>query len=320
MALFSVLLPIHRPPALLPYAIRSVQAQDRKDFELYVICDGAPKETGEWARSCARNDTRIKVRIYPKGKRHGEAYRHEVLRESSSTYVCQIADDDIWFPSHLTEMERLLQSADFGQVPQVYVDPSGCVGIRPSNLADETQRRRMCEEKFNTFGPTECGYRLAAYRKLAEGWSPAPDDIWTDLYMWRKFFATPGLRFATRYTVTSLHFPASLRHDMSLQQRAEEIEAWLNRIQVAEERDRILQEALGKLASDAFQQHFSASQMRQLTGVVRQQTQDVRQLTDVANYYRSSRIWKGVESIRRILRRIRGKEEPAFLKEPAATR
>jgi hypothetical protein len=60
------------------------------------------------------------------------------------------------------------------------------------------------------------------------------------------------LRFATRYTVTSLHFPAFVRHHMSLQQRAEENEAWLDRIQVAEERDRIRQEALGKLARDAF--------------------------------------------------------------------
>jgi glycosyltransferase involved in cell wall biosynthesis len=310
MALFCVLLPIHRPPAFLPYAIRSVQAQEQEDFELYVICDGAPQETGECALDFAREDARIKVRIHPKGERHGEAYRHQVLEKSASTYVCQIADDDIWFPDHLAEMERLLKNADFGHLPQVYVEISGSLRIRASNLADEKQRTRMRAEKFNTFGPTECGYRLSAYRNLTQGWSPAPDGIWTDLHMWRKFLAAPGLRFATRYTVTSLHFPASPRKETSAQQRAGEIELWLDRVQTAEERDRIVQEALGMLATDALQKRFLDTQVRQLTD-------KVRQLARIADYYRLSRVWNVVEVVRRAIRRLRGKQQPAFFDESA---
>ena len=43
---FTILLPVNRPPALLKYAVRSVQAQERQDFELFIICDGAPPENG----------------------------------------------------------------------------------------------------------------------------------------------------------------------------------------------------------------------------------------------------------------------------------
>ncbi len=40
--LFTVLLPVIRPPALLPYAIESVLAQSERDFVLCVIGDGPP--------------------------------------------------------------------------------------------------------------------------------------------------------------------------------------------------------------------------------------------------------------------------------------
>lgn len=354
MALFSILLPVHRSSDLLPFAIESVQAQDLKDFVLYVICDGAPQETAERAHEYARIDSRIKVLMYPKGERHGEAYRHEVLKKADSTYVCQIADDDIWFPNHLTEMESMLENVDFGHVLQVYIVPPASIGVRASNLADETQRRQMCETKFNTFGPTECGYRMSAYRSLTEGWSPAPHDVWTDLHMWRKFFAMPGLTFETRYTVTSLHFPSPPRKDMSLQQRASENEFWFNNVRIPKERERIVQLAFQALSDDALKKKPLVDQVkkldRQIADLARQVKERTRQshklgkqvqslveektrlvdrlchLTDklhhlkrVRNYYQGSRIWAIIEFIRKIRRRIYGVSEPAWLKGESKT-
>src|SRR5262249_13068748 len=102
--LFAILLPIIRPPALLPLAIDSVLAQTITDFELLVVCDGAPPETVTCAEGYARRDPRVKVFPHPKGARRGEAYRHSALATSTARYVAHIGDDDLWMPDHLTEM------------------------------------------------------------------------------------------------------------------------------------------------------------------------------------------------------------------------
>lgn len=225
MSGFTVLLPVHRPPVMLPWAIESVLAQTVTDLDLVVICDGAPPETAARAREYADRDSRIRVLDLPKGERHGEAHRHRVLEEvveAERPLVAQIADDDLWFPGHLAELERLLADADFGNLLQVRVLPGGGVALHHGDLADPGTRERMLTERFNFFGPSVAGYRLAAYRRLVHGWQPAPTDVWSDLHMWRAFLATPGLRLATRFAVEGVSLPAAERTDVDLGERAAE--------------------------------------------------------------------------------------------------
>src|SRR4051812_24050128 len=140
--LFSILLPIVRPPAMLPFAIESVLAQSVRDFELFVICDGAPPETVACARDYANRDPRVKVFPFPKGERNGEAHRHAVLGGASGRYVAQIADDDLWLPDHLAELEILLSTADFGNLLHVYFHPDGRAEILPGDIALPLTRQR----------------------------------------------------------------------------------------------------------------------------------------------------------------------------------
>src|SRR5262245_27482513 len=133
---FTVLLPVHRPPAMLPYAIESVLAQGRQDFELFVICDGAPPATVDCARAYAARDARVQVRAYPKGERIGEAHRHEVLAQARGAYVCQIADDDLWFPEHLREIELLMREFEFGNLPEVHARPDGGLNLIAGDLGN----------------------------------------------------------------------------------------------------------------------------------------------------------------------------------------
>ncbi len=223
---FTILLPVHRPPALLAYAIASVQAQVRQDFELFVICDGAPPETAELARGCAAADRRIRVFEHPKGERHGEAYRHQALQEARGKYVSQISDDDLWLPEHLTEIGKLLRSVDFGNISMVWLQPNGKGIVDRHDLSDPETRRRMMQQTWNFFGPTTVGYRLSAYRMLPVGWSPAPRGLPSDLFMWRKFLVRTELRVATRLAVTSAHFAATPRKDWTDAQREAEIRLW----------------------------------------------------------------------------------------------
>lgn len=232
-ALFTVLLPVVRPPALLPYAVESVLAQTLPDFRLCIICDGAPDDTIACARSYAHADSRVEVFDFDKGERNGEAHRHTVLASAHSTFVAHIGDDDLWFPDYLAEAARLLEQADFGNLLQAERSTDGSIHVPFGDLADPAIRDRMMRERWNFFGPTVASYRLAAYRRLPVGWSPAPAGLWSDLHMWRKFFALDGLAFATRFAVQSLKMPADARRSIDLTERARETAAVAARMQDA---------------------------------------------------------------------------------------
>ena len=251
---------------MLPCAITSVLGQTRPDFELFVICDGAPPETAACAQEFAAKDARIQVFLHPKGERRGELYRDHALRTARGRYVCQIADDDLWFPNHLEEMALLLGQAEFGNVLQVNIDSSGKITCPLGDLAREETRRGMLTQRANFFGPTAAGYRLETYRRLPVGWSPAPADIWTDLFMWRKFLSLPGIVCATRFSFTGVHLDASLRGEMSDQARAEENQRMLETIQDPMRRDAIIQSVMRHLTLRAQLTHRTVRQLARIGG------------------------------------------------------
>lgn len=218
---FTVLLPVLRPPEMLPYAVRSVLAQSEPDFELCIICDGAPPETAAVARQLATGDPRIHVFAYPKGLRHGETHRAAVLAGARSDFVCHIGDDDLWLPDHLKTLAALLEDADFVSVPGFTVQPDRRLQAGPyGDLAQAFYRNRMLHRRWNFFGPTEAGYRLSAYRQLPEGWAPGPDTLWSDLNMWRKFLRHPGMRFRSGRALSTLKFATPDWTGVSLADRA----------------------------------------------------------------------------------------------------
>lgn len=241
---FTILLPVHRPPALLPYAIESVLAQERADFELFIVCDGAPEATVECASAVSQRDRRIRVRAHPKGERHGELYRHQALEEAKGIYVCEIADDDLWFPNHLNEIDKLLQEVEFGNLLEIHVNLDGSLNVLLGDLARPQIRCKMSTNRFNFFGPTVAGYRMSTYRRLPVGWAPGPIDIWSDLFMWRKFLALQDIVCGTRIAFTNLHFPTTRRRDWSLEKRSEEMKSWADRIKEPRARDRLSQQFL----------------------------------------------------------------------------
>lgn len=113
---FTVLLCIHRAPALLPFAIETVLWQSHADFELFVICDGAPAETAACARSFAQRDPRVRVFEFEKGEHNGERHRDTALAQATGVLIAHISDDDLWFPDHLRELGALLAEVEFGNL------------------------------------------------------------------------------------------------------------------------------------------------------------------------------------------------------------
>ena len=286
---------------MLPYAIESVLAQERRDFELFVICDGAPPETAEIARSYAVNDPRVQVFEHPKGERHGEAYRDQALQRARGKFICQIGDDDLWFPNHLEEISRLLNHCDFGNLPQLEVTPNGMMEIGPGDLAEARIRQLMLTERFNFFGPTVAGYRIEAYRALPIGWSPAPPDLPTDLFMWRKFLAQDGLRFASRFALTSLKFVAAARKKWPLEQRRREVATWSARLSNDVDRDLIAQSALCSLSQSALE---NRARISALESQLRQAAHQSDILSRKLGKMRRSWSWRLTRPFRKLARRI----------------
>jgi glycosyltransferase involved in cell wall biosynthesis len=204
--------------------------QTLKDFELLIICDGTPKETVISAEKFSKVDSRIKVFSYEKGKRHGEHYRHLALETARGHYVAQIADDDLWFPNHLEVLFQHLQGTDFVNTLHCSITEDEDVHIHFADLADQRVQQRMKSQHFNLFGPTFVGYTLNAYRSLPEGWSPSPESIWSDLWMWRKFLNCTNLKFKTEFQITGISFPSPLRSHLSMSERCDEINEYWDKL------------------------------------------------------------------------------------------
>ena len=235
---FTILLTVMRPPDLMVYAIQSVLNQTRRDFDLFIVCDGAPPATVETARQIAAQDSRVRVFEFPKGERHGEAHRHVALGHAEGQMIGYIADDDLWFPDHLSQIALLLKDFEFGNTLQTSPAGDGYRALA-DDLADPAIQQRMLTGPFNIFGPTVAGYRMETYRRFPIGWSPAPPDVWTDLAMWRKFLALPGIVAGTRFVISSLHFPTHERLDWTIEQRQQEMKRCAELIRSPEGREQI---------------------------------------------------------------------------------
>jgi hypothetical protein len=222
---FTVLIPTHNHGETIRFAIRSVLRQTVADWSLVVIGDGAPANMAQIVAQEGHGDGRIAYRAFPKGERHGEAWRHEVLQGANSDAVAYLGDDDFWLPTHLQVLRLMLQRADFAHTRQTEVLQTGSIFSRPGSLSETRHRLRLLRDPpGNFFGPTVVGHRLDAYRRLPVGWSPAPPGLWTDLHMWRKWLRAPNMRFAGSPSATAIKIGAAPRANLAASERSSEIE------------------------------------------------------------------------------------------------
>ena len=219
----TVLMPTHNHAHLIGYSVRSIQDQTLRDFELFVIGDGASTETRDIVEALAAADPRIRYFDFPKGERHGEAHRHVALQEARGEIVAYCGDDDLWLRGHLASLARLLKRYDFGHMVQINVHGRNEFVVDPGSFDHPGCWRKVRDGKMGFFGLTVGGHRMNAYRALPVGWSPAPPDVATDQFMWRKFLRQPGLRFGSGIEATAIHIASPLRTDWTPDQRTAEL-------------------------------------------------------------------------------------------------
>jgi hypothetical protein len=214
--------------------VASVQAQDIEDIEILIVGDGVDDSVRSTVERLQVTDSRIRFFDFPKGPRNGEIHRDGVLRQARGRIVCYQADDDLWLPGHLEDMETALENADFVGGMHVNVDLEG----RVRGYFFDLERPEFREPWLiwqpnhygswasNGFGLAFAAHRLDAYLRLPEGWSTTPTGLPTDQFMWIKFARQPWCKMKSLQWPVALHFPAPDRRNWTPEQRTEELRRW----------------------------------------------------------------------------------------------
>jgi len=237
----TVLIPTFGQATFAHWTIESVRRQTIKDIEIFVICDGSPPEMVSFFKAIAKEDSRIRVFWYQKSERNGEPYRDLVIKnEARGKYIYYCSHDDLWFPTHIEELGRVLKHkcfchsihASVGLGEAEFNEDTFIDMVIYADLEIASFRKRMLNTNVpkNFFGLTYGAHTRKAYLQLKEGWTTTPPGIWTDLYMWRKFLTRFAKYCGTCKVVTALNFPAYQRNGWSEQRREEELAFYFKKI------------------------------------------------------------------------------------------
>jgi glycosyltransferase involved in cell wall biosynthesis len=122
---FSVILPTRNRMDKLPRAIRSVEQQGVRDFELIVVDDGSNDGTAEYLERARRDNTfpgipELRVLQTPgsrvdagdaarQGATGAGQARNQALECARGEFIAFLDDDDLWLPDHLERQGRRLE-------------------------------------------------------------------------------------------------------------------------------------------------------------------------------------------------------------------
>lgn len=234
MAKVLILCPTHDHVDTLYFSIASARTQTFEDWEMVVICDGAPQRSLDILEAIVVVDDRISFEAHPKSYRTGEIHRDRIVRASVAEYVCHLGDDDVWAPDHLEQMLALMQKGDWVNQSAMSILNSAQVEWTPRNMGGQTARQSMGKRKFAiAVGFSHTAYRMESYLSLPEGWSQTPETFnGSDQFMSAKFLTNADIWVASTAACSSLKFTSRSQASLALPPEgfAAHIAPWLARV------------------------------------------------------------------------------------------
>jgi hypothetical protein len=113
----SVLMPTYRQAWSIKRSIASLRAQSFTEWELIVVDDGSPDDTGDQIREIGDD----RIRYHRLEKNHGLGHAlNTATAMARGDYLAYLPSDDVFFPDHLHTLVTLLDSD-----PAVYLAYSG---------------------------------------------------------------------------------------------------------------------------------------------------------------------------------------------------
>lgn len=296
----SIVVLTHNRPTLLRHSVASALNQTVSGVEVLILGDGVTEATRVSATALAA-DPRVRFLDYPKGPHRGEIHRDTAIREAASNAIFYLCDDDLLLPTHVESLLELLQTHNFVQSKNCWVDDIGRVIPHIADLASaDTIRWHLRDDiRYNAVSITGTAHLRDFYLSAERPWSTTPHGQWPDHYQWRKLFALPDFSGATSLRATALQFPATIGHreNWTEVEQLAELEKWIALIK-SEGAERLVEEAYQVGMTYALEQTGFAQLHHQLE----------------AERMRSSRSWKLTAPLRwlyTLRRRITTREESA---------
>lgn len=149
--LVSVIMPAYNAEKYIEQAIRSVQKQTVRSWELIVVDDRSTDKTAEQIRRLAAEDMRI-IPVYSETNHGAAESRNIALRQCRGEFVALLDADDVWHPQKLErEMERARETdADLVYSSYAMIDEQGTRCFSDFIVEESTDLQSMLN--CNTIG------------------------------------------------------------------------------------------------------------------------------------------------------------------------
>ena len=107
-AAVSIITPAYRAAAFIESTIRSVQAQTYSDWEMLIVDDCSPDDTGDRVGAIAASDPRV-ILIQQATNSGPAAARNVALVRANARYIAFLDSDDLWLPGKLTAQLEFME-------------------------------------------------------------------------------------------------------------------------------------------------------------------------------------------------------------------
>jgi len=200
-ATVTVIIPTYNSSGTLSLALQTVLWQDFTDFEVWVVGDGCTDDSENVVASFA--DDRLHWVNLPSNSGGPSLPRNEALRRAKGRFIAYLGHDDLWFPSHLSELVDCVETSnsDFVYSLGAALGPDGVIGTfalphRPRSLGENISPSNWLHRKCLT--------------EVVGSWSP--DAKVGDDREFLQRVLTANVRPEFRRQLTVLKFPSGKWH------------------------------------------------------------------------------------------------------------
>ena len=230
----TVVIPTYNWATALRWALGSVLAQRRSDFEVLVVGDGCTDESEDVVR-CA-GDERVRWRNLPVNTGSQVVPNNTGIAEARGEVIAYLGHDDLWTPHHLEHVVAAVEAGApfaFGTVLQL--DPGRPPYVAPGDGYVYTPG--------DWLPPTSIAHRRSLVEAVG-GWrDSAPGDLADpEADLWRRMAGAAGAPTHVPL-VTAVKPPAGYRRDVYRRRPDDEQARWWAVIAGADDPDAVLRAA-----------------------------------------------------------------------------